>query len=444
MNTAADLTPYQAMIEQTQPPVTGLSWLDAQRVDAAGRFAERGFPTRKDEAWRYTSLESLLAREYSCPQKDTPPAPAAEDVNDLFIGPDGSPRLVFSDGYYNAALSNLCALPDGVEVMSLQAALESRPDQVRKWLGRTKIQNATRFPALNTAMLQDGLYVHIPPGVSVEQPIEVLHLTRSRQGAAAVCPRNLIVLAESAQATLIEHYASSTTASHFMNAVTEVILDEGARLAHYRLQNESLDAFHISHVYFQQAGSSDYQGLNISLGGQMSRTEYHSDFQAQGAACNLDGLYLAGDKQVTDVHLFIDHALPECQSQHRFKGILFGKGRAVFDGLIRVERDAQKTAAHLSNDNLMLSRDAEVDTKPQLEIFADDVQCSHGTTVGELDPEQLYYLRSRGIARDQAYRMLCLGFAAETLDNCQLPAFAERVAGEIARRLQTTERQAAS
>ena len=272
------------------------------------------------------------------------------------------------------------------------------------------------FSALNLATLQDGVLLEVAAGTRLELPIELLHVTSKAVAGRSLRPRHLIQMAEGSSATLRERFLSLDDAAYFTNLVCEVSLAEGASLHHQRVQNESLQAYHLSELHVDLAGDAHYHGLNVALGAAWSRTDIHSRFNAAGGHCELDGLYLAGERQLVDFHLDIDHAVPGCESRENFKGILHGAGRAVFDGRILVREQAQKTSAHLANDNLMLSRRAEIDTKPQLEILADDVSCSHGTTVGQLDPLELFYMRSRGMSEKLARRLLCLGFAAEVLE----------------------------
>jgi Fe-S cluster assembly protein SufD len=233
-----------------------------------------------------------------------------------------------------------------------------------------------------------------------------------------------------AKATLIERYAGVGANAYFTNGVGEIVLNAGAQLEHYRLQEETLAAYHISTLFVHHEAQSHYQGNTIAMGGRWSRTDYNVDFHGEQAQSRLDGLYLVNDKQLTDIHLNINHAVPNCASEQDFRGILLGTGRGVFDGLIKVAEQAQHTEAHLHNANLMLSRSAEVDTKPQLLIYADDVKCSHGTTVGQLEPEQLFYLRSRGISEIEAKKMLSVGFAQTVLDKCSVESL--RVKAEAA------------
>jgi Fe-S cluster assembly protein SufD len=323
-----------------------------------------------------------------------------------------------------------------VRAGGLRDLLDSEPDLLRNRLGRVAGEGAHVFAALNTAGMDDGFVLLVEPGVRVERPIEIVHLSLGMDEPRLAQPRNLVDLGEGASATLIERYVSLGESLYCTNAVLEISLGTGAGLTHYRVQQESPNAFHLAGVYLSQAESSRYHGVSIGLGAAWSRTDLVAGFVGEGAQCDLDGLYLSGDGQTMDFHLDVRHEVPACTSRESFKGILYGKGRAVFDGRVYVARDAQKTDAQLSNRNLVLSRGAEVDTKPQLEILADDVKCSHGTTVGQLDRESLFYLRSRGIPANQARRMLCVGFAGEVLDALELEPLRDYVALEVGARLE--------
>lgn len=423
---------YRELLAATAPELPGqnLEWLRTQRSEATERFLDKGFPTRKDEAWRYTSLDKLLEQ----PVTTRIPAVAGlseSDIDGFAISAEPAARLVFVNGVWAPQLSHARGVADGVQVAGLRAALARVPEQIGYWLGSAAGTAPTSFAALNTALLADGVWVYLPAGVRLSAPIELLYLSSGTDRTLAVSPRNLIVLENGAEATVVEHYASYDAANSFTNSLTEIQLGDAARLEHNRLQDEHPLATHLSSLFIRQGRASHYRGLGVSLGGTWSRTEYHNRFDQSDARCDLDGLYVAGDRQLTDFHLDIQHAVPGCTSQERFKGILLGRGRAVFDGRIRVEQDAQQTDAFLSNHNLLLSRDAEVDTKPQLEIFADDVKCAHGTTIGQIEPAQMFYLRSRGIPEADARRMLSLGFAAELLADCGVPEFAAHVEGRL-------------
>jgi Fe-S cluster assembly protein SufD len=286
--------------------------------------------------------------------------------------------------------------------------------------------------------MQDGALIRIEAGSKLAHPIELLHLTSRNAAGSSLRPRHLIMVGEGAEASLVERYQALEEVSYFNNLVCEVVLDEGASLYHQRVQQESRQAYHLSDIHLGLAEGSHYRGVNASLGGHWSRTNINNLFHASGAVCELDGLYLVDDDQLTDYHLDVDHAVPGCESRENFKGILNGQGRAVFDGRILVQKQAQKSVAHLSNANLMLSRQAEIDTKPQLEILADDVQCSHGTTVGQLDSQALFYLRSRGLNEDQARRLLCMGFAQEILDRFESESLREALRESIHGRIEAS------
>jgi Fe-S cluster assembly protein SufD len=427
---------YRALMATAGPSLPGrhADWLSAQRARAAGHFAQHGFPTRKDEAWRYTGLERLLEQSWTLPATSDDARPDAVAIARHHVAENPVARLVFVNGRWLSACSSTADVPSGVQVGSLRGALEQQPERLAPWLGKVARATVSGFTALNTALIDDGAWIHVAAGTRLPGPIELLYLTAGAT-TSVVHPRNLVVLEEGAEATVVEHYASLDDAACFTNSLTEVLLGGRVHLEHVRLQDENAVARHISNVFIDQGESSHYQGVGVSLGGLWVRSEYHNRMSQTLARCELDGLYVAGDRQLNDVHLDIVHSVAACSSRERFKGILLGRGRAVFDGRIRVDIDARKTDAQLANDNLLLSRDAEIDTKPQLEIFADDVKCSHGTTVGQLDPLQLFYLRSRGIGADDARRMLCLGFAAEILDNCSVAAFRTRVERRLQQRL---------
>jgi Fe-S cluster assembly protein SufD len=261
----------------------------------------------------------------------------------------------------------------------------------------------------------------------LEKPVEIVYRATSGETQGTSTPRVLIMLEDGAQITLIERFYGSGKTPYFQNMVQDVVLAPMARLTHYRLLQEQSQAFHLSNIVVHQKHDSYYKATSFDLSGALLRTNIEVDFQGQNAKCDLKGLYIVNDSQQTDMHTNILHHVPSCHSQQIYKGVLAGKGRAVFDGRIFVDKDAQYTDAQLSNNNLLLCEGAEVDTKPQLEIYADNVKCSHGTTVGQLEPEQLFYLRSRGIAEADAFRMLCHGFAAEILLDCDIEPLREYV-----------------
>jgi Fe-S cluster assembly protein SufD len=296
------------------------------------------------------------------------------------------------------------------------------------------------FAALNLATMHDGAVIRIGAGVRLSQPIELLHVTTRGAEARALRSRHLLLLDEGASASLIERYLTlDNEVGCFNNLVCEIKLAKGARLIHQRVQMESAQTYHLSDLHLELAAQTCYQAVQVSLGGAWSRTSLRAGFAESGAVCELSGLYMVGDGQLTDIHLDVDHAVPHCDSRANFKGILHGAGKAVFDGSILVREQAQKSNAHLQDANLILSRQAEIDAKPQLVILADDVQCSHGATVGQLDPQAVFYLRSRGLDEQQARQLLCVGFASEILEQFESESLRRQLADLIR---QTVERKA--
>jgi Fe-S cluster assembly protein SufD len=412
-----------------------LDWLETKRAQARARIQEQGIPNSRQEAWRYTSLTRLLEQGF-VPATEPMTALQPEDIEDVLIPGLDSHRVLMVNGRFMPGLSALGDLPADVRVGGLRAILDADPDALRDRLNGIAGEAQPIFTALNTAGLDDGLVVLMGRGTRLDRPIELVHLSVGMDEPRVAQPRHIVVLEDGAQATLIERYLSLGDSLYCTNSVLELSLGRNAVLNHQRIQAESKNAFHISGVYLSQGSASRYQGVNLGLGAAWARTDLVVRFAGERAECDLQGLYLAGDRQLMDFHLDVDHRVPHCSSRENFKGILYGKGRAVFDGRVYVAKDAQKTDAAMSNRNLLLSEGAEVDTKPQLEIHADDVKCSHGTTVGQIEPEMLFYLRSRGISAALARRMLCLGFAGEILDALGPDALREQVAEQVGRRLE--------
>ena len=393
-------------------PGDGLPWLDQARAEARQAVNELVLPHRKLEAWRYSDLGTL----YKQPYHDGGARVLQDsDIERWVYGRDASHRLVFANGHFVAGMSSIHALPDGVIIGSLSDMLASDPDLVYRWLTHNAWHQPDVFSELNRALISDGAFIHVAENISLDKPVEIVYLNSSQEHNGLSQPHSVLALAAGARAEVIERFSGPSTASYFFNGITAVSLGANAGLKHYRLQSESGNAHHLGRVSLRQDGASEYNGVNVATGGVWSRTDIRARFDGEYAVCNLDGLYTVGEQQYTDFHLDVIHALPHCSSREDFKGIVYGKGRAVFDGRILVEKNAQKTDAQLSNKNLLLTQFGEVDTKPQLEIHADDVRCSHGTTVGKLDPNQLFYLRSRGIDEQEARKMSCLGFAEQVL-----------------------------
>ncbi len=370
---------------------------------------------RKQEDWRYTPIDSLLAEDLYLDDISVDLSPGLE--SDAFITPADTWRLVLVNGHFAAHLSNVEHLPGGVTFGSLRDYMKHSPGQVANWLGSVAGQGGHLFNALNSALIDDGLFLHVAEGVSVDRPIELICLGAAREQASLVPVRNLVVLESGAKAELVEYCAGEAEARYFYNGISEILLDAGADLSHVRVQNEAPDAGHLGSIFLSLDARSHYRGVPLMLGGSWSRVEFEVGFCDEAAHCELDGLYTVGDGQLSDVHINVEHSAPSCKSRVNFRGVLYGKGRGVFDGCIHVGEAAQHTDAQLRNDNLMLSEHAEIDTRPRLEIDADDVACSHGTTVGQLDPQQVFYLRSRGLDEVAARTLLASGFAAEIIQS---------------------------
>jgi Fe-S cluster assembly protein SufD len=411
-------------------------WLLGQRQAAAQQFADMGFPHAKQEAWKYTGIEGLLKQGFeTCDSAQQFPRHAI--IREFLVQPVAG-RVVFVDGIYQPLLSDCNA--QGVSLGSLRLAMANGDSKVLSSVGALSGLGDHAFAALNLATLHDGAVIRVAPGVRLAEPIELLHITTRGVERRALRSRHVISLGEGAEAALIERYLTlDDSVGCFNNLVCEVSLGEGARLVHQRVQLEAAQTYHLSEIHLGVAAGAHYHGLQASLGAAWSRTMIHNRFTDSGAECELDGLYLAGDGQLTDLHLDVDHAVPRCRSREHFKGIVYGAGKAVFDGLIQVRKQAQKSNARLHNANLMLSRQAEIDAKPQLTILADDVQCSHGTSVGQLDPQALFYLRSRGLDEKRARQLLCLGFASEIIERFPSEALRESLTRAIGERLNAQE-----
>jgi Fe-S cluster assembly protein SufD len=439
---AADTEHYLAQYEQAHArlPGRGLAWLEETRRGALERFATLGFPAPREEAWRYTPVSPIAGRRFRLAE---PPGDGLDfdRIVPHTLGGIDHHLLVFVDGSYAPALSRPLPLPKGVVLCSLAQALERTPERLEAHLARHADSSARAFTALNTAFLADGAYIHLPRGVRLAEPIELLFLSRTRGDApAAAHPRNLIVAEEGSGALIIERYAALQEGAYFTNAVTEIFTGPGAVLEHYKLQQEALNAYHIGELHVEQARDSVFISHSISLGGALVRNDLRAVLGAEGADCTLNGLYLAGGRQHVDNHTRIDHAKPHGTSRELYKGILDGAARGVFNGKVVVHPDAQKTDAQQQNKNLLLSRNAEIDTKPELEIYADDVKCTHGATVGQLDRDTLFYLRSRGIDLEDARSLLTYAFATDVLQHVRLAPLRASIERVLVERLPKGER----
>jgi Fe-S cluster assembly protein SufD len=432
--------PYLAQIDRLMASVHDEpESLRRMRSLARERFQALGFPSPRHEAWRFTSLKPILTRSFSpaSPRQDQGPGRVAGDLLDRWRVKD-SIRLVFLDGQLVSDLSSTSPLPrdarNGVVISSLSEAIEEHPDLVTAHLGRHPGLQDHAFVALNTASIRDGAFIWLAPHTVLEQPIQVVWVSSAEDSPVASYPRTLIVAAEASQATVVESYVGEQ-GSYLSCPVTEIALSEGAVLSHSRIQDESTDAHHVGAVQVRQDRDSRLSSTTISVGAALARLDIETVLGGPGADTVLDGLYLADGEQHVDHHLLVRHSSPHATSNQLFKGILDGSSRAVFNGRIVVDKDAQRTDARQSNRNLLLSDRSRVSSNPQLEIFADDVRCTHGSTVGTLDDEALFYLRSRGIPRAAAESLLTYAFAGDIVRRVQLPEIRERLESILLERL---------
>ena len=407
----SDFLRFRKSLAAGEPP-----WLGLLRKAAIERFAELGFPTLRDEEWKYTNVAPIAANPFRARTGYRPDGLTARSLEDVTFGEMECTHLVFVNGHFAPNLSRLRPLPAGVKAGSLATLLEEEPGLLEPHLARHVQFENHAFAALNTAFLKDGALVYLPKGAILEEPIHILFVTAPDGEPLASHPRNLIVAEEGSQATVIESYLSLDGGSYFTNAVTEIVAGENAVVQHCKLQRESEAAFHISVIQAQLARNSNFTSHVVSLGGALVRNDVNAVLDAEGVECTLNGLYLGTGRQHIDNHTLIDHAKPHGSSRELYKGVLAEKSRGVFNGMIRVRKDAQKTDAKQTNKNLVLSEDALVDTKPQLEIHADDVKCTHGATIGQLDEEALFYLRSRGLGQEKARSLLIHAFASELIE----------------------------
>ncbi|HET8713563.1 MAG TPA: Fe-S cluster assembly protein SufD [Gemmatimonadales bacterium] len=383
-------------------------WLKDIRSGAIARFQSLGFPTMKQEAWRFTSVAPIAEGSF---EQATPATrvPTLDEIRPFLLLEAGY-RLVFVDGFFQPSLST----PLFDDVQSLAHVVAHRPDLVRPHLGNYAGTQDRPFSALNTAFVHDGAFVHVPAKATLELPVQLLFLASGTRHVVTH-PRNLVVVEPEARASIVETYASLGDGPYWTNAVTEIAVGDGARLDHHRVQRESGKAYHVATTQSHQGRDSTLKLHFVAFGGALARHDIGSVMAGPGGTLILNGLYVLGDRQHADHHTTIDHAAPHCESHEYFNGVLDEQSRGVFTGRIIVRPGAQKTDSKQTNNNLLLSTDAHADSQPQLEIYADDVKCTHGSTVGPLDPRALFYLESRGIGADEARRLLTYGFAAEIL-----------------------------
>lgn len=401
------------------------SWLQALRKGGIAHFAELGFPTTKHEEWRFTSVAPIAKIDWQLAARGAAVLTQADLDRLMFPDVPGS-KLVFLDGWFVPGLSKICA-STGLRVQNLLAAVRSTLPQLTQNLARSARYDENPFVALNTAFLNDGAVIVLAPQQVVEDPIYILQVQSGAVPNTVSHPRVLILAQRGSSARVIEHYVHLKEEVCFTNAVTEIVVEEAARVEHCKIQEESLRAFHVATIQVLQARSSHLVSHSISMGAALARNNINCVLDGERLESTLNGLYLGRQQQTVDHHTAIFHNKPNCNSHEYYHGVLDDRSHGVFNGKIFVRPEAQKTDAKQTNRNLLLSDDATVDTKPQLEIFADDVKCTHGATIGQLDEESIFYLRARGIGLETARKMLLHAFASEIVNRITIAPIVERL-----------------
>lgn len=412
------------------------AWLKMLRENAVDRFREIGFPSVKQEEWKYTNVAPFVKDEFviHTPHHAGDESKIAEKD---FYAEAADSTLVFQSGVFKPEKSSVKALNECFVATSLPEVLanEKYAEIFRQHFARLVSSEINGFTALNTAFASHGAFLFIPKNARVEAPIHLLFHSSDEQAAFAAFPRVFVFLETGAEATLIEHYTRAGETKYFTDAIVEIVLENNARLTHYRVQRESQAALHVGTTGVSLQRDSHYDTTNLNFGGALARHDIGVRFNGEGAECFVDGLYMIGDVQHTDTHSTIEHLVKNCKSNQTYKGVLSGKSRAVFNGKVYVAEGASGTDGYQSNKNLLLSNDARVDTKPQLEIFNDDVKCSHGATVGQLEDEELFYLLSRGLSEPLARNLLTYGFAEEVINKIEIESIKKQLDEAVLNRL---------
>jgi Fe-S cluster assembly protein SufD len=407
----------------------------ARRRDAIEHFDRLGFPTTKHEEWKYTDVKGLLKGEFDFMPNISKASLSGSDLQALLIPGIEANILVFVNGVYQAGLSTIISPSDELVIRNLDEAFTSHAPVIEKYFAKLAAYNTNAFVALNTAFARNGTFIQVPSNMVVEKPVIIYHISDTSTGKPVAMPRNLLVAGKNSQASVAEIYLTRGEGTSFTNIVTEIVVQENGNLEHIKIQNEGSQAYNIGTTQVYQARDSKFFSVTVSLNGAIVRNDLNIVLDDQNCEANLYGLYMPTGKTHIDNHSLVDHAKPHSYSNELYKGILDGKSTGVFNGKIFVRQDAQKTNAFQSNRNILLSKDASMNTKPQLEIFADDVKCSHGATTGQLDEDMLFYLRARGIGLDKAKALLMYAFAADVINQIKIEAVRHYVENVISSRL---------
>ncbi len=431
-----ETNPYVEQFERLEKegPARQPSWLFPIRKAGMARFAEVGFPTTRQEDWRFTNvspIRELPFKPFFASGRQSIPKDVLARFP--FAGLDAI-RLVFVNGRFVEELS--APALGGAVITNLGAALAQDAPLLQKHLGQHALSESNPFAALNTAFFHDGGCLFVPPDIVLDKPVHLLFVSTAKEPGVTTHPRNLIIVGARSQVTLLETYVRTEEAATFTNAVTEFVVEEGARLEHIKYQDESEQAYHLASLQARLHGRARFLSHSIVSGARLSRNNINTVLEGEGIECVLNGLYVTRGEQLADHHMVVEHAKPNCASHEYFNGILADRSKGVFHGRILVRREAQKTDAKQTNKNLLLSDEATIDTKPQLEIYADDVKCTHGATIGQLDEESIFYLRARGIGIETARRMLIHSFAGEIIGRIECEAVREELDREVWERLE--------
>jgi Fe-S cluster assembly protein SufD len=420
--------------EHTRFQAASGSWLKQQRQSAIDVLGKNGFPSTRHEAWKYTDVRPLLKRNFTVVESSSHNVENSQ-LDDIRFKELDCQELVFINGHFCSELSSSLETNQNSTICSLTKADDETRQQIETYINQIAQPEKHGFAALNSAFVTDGAFIHVTDNTELAKPIHLIFVSNAGQSSRISHPRNLIIMGGNTKATVIESYVGLDDAEYCTNTVTEIIAGDGSVLEHYKLQQENTNSFHIGYLHAQCNKDSRVESHSVSLGGALVRNDIDAVLAESGAHIGLNGLYLAGGEQHVDNHTRVDHKMPNTSSDETYRGVLDGKARAVFNGKVVVHKDAQLTDAQQSNSNLLLSNDAEIDTKPELEIYADDVKCSHGATVGQLDDNMLFYLRSRAIEESTARSLLTFAFAEEVIKRIKLNPVRERLEYSVTGRL---------
>lgn len=402
-------------------------WVHPFRKAGMARFAELGFPTMKDEDWRFTNVSAIAQLPFQPATPNDKGPLSADALKSFALASLPAHRLVFLNGHFAPELSSITDLPADARVTNLRRGVVDESSLIQASLGKLADGTTDGFTALNSAFFHDGGFVYLPRNTVLTLPVHLLFIVTGTPNGASILPRNLIVAEEGSQATVIESYVKTADAAYFTNAVTEIVAGDNANVEHVKVQDESLSAFHIAAIHATLGRASNVVSHSLALGSKLARNNIRTNLDGEGLECILNGLYITKGDQLADHHMVVNHAQPNGASHEYFNGILDDQSKGVFHGRILVQPVAQQTDAKQTNKNLLLSDNATADTKPQLEIYADDVKCTHGATIGQLDKESIFYLQSRGMGPDTARRMLIHAFAGEIIERIRHDAIREEL-----------------